>query len=83
MDAPCPERARLQRQYESAVNDFGKASRWSARHLTQKTSESWQHAQKALLDHEREHGCGRQQSEGLKRPDKQGVHKPPCPSTAR
>jgi hypothetical protein len=57
--ASCPERARLLRKYESAVGAFGNAVTTNKGRLTQKALESWQNALKAIIDHEREHGCGK------------------------
>jgi hypothetical protein len=75
VDLQCSDRDRLIEQYVAAVNAFGRAvgetggrsdSR-TVRELTQRTSESCQRALQAVLDHQREHGCGNSTSYAIKR----------------
>lgn len=74
MGLQCSERDRLIEQYVAAVNAFGRAvgetrgrsdSR-SVRELTQHTSQLCQQTLQAVLDHQREHGCGNSTSYAIK-----------------
>ena len=64
MDSPCSERDRLLNEYRDAVSAFGEVANRTdpdsraLRQLTQWTSEAWQNARNAILEHERKHGCG-------------------------
>jgi hypothetical protein len=67
VDSNCPERDRLVGEYLAAVNTFGdvvsgRASGRKVRQLTQQQKEGCQLALKAVLDHEHDHGCGKQRS---------------------
>lgn len=67
MTSHCDEGDRLSNQYLAAVNAFSKAVREmrtrsreeEVRHFTQQASSACQYALKAVIDHEREHGCGK------------------------
>ena len=66
MNPKCPERERLVKEYAATVNAYGRAVKASrgrsagraVRQKTQETSELCQQALKAVLDHEKQHGCG-------------------------
>jgi len=66
MNQKCPERERLVEQYTASVNAYGRTVREirsgaarEMRQLTQQKSALCQQALQAVLDHEREHHCGK------------------------
>jgi hypothetical protein len=65
MNAHCPHRESLIEQYFSAMTAFGEVATdrspdsRAKRQLTRRTSEAWHKALNAVIEHEREHGCGK------------------------